>query len=256
MKSAKHHSSDDGRIFSEEVGLVGGPLVVLIHGSLDRSSGMLRLSRQLHDVARVLRYDRRGYAKSWPHPGPFAVANQVADLSDLLAGRSAVLIGHSYGGNVALAAAQALGHQIKGVTTYETPLSWFDWWPGTTAGAISVASHVDNAAEAFMVRLIGLERWNALPERTKMERRREGEALVGELSSLRESPPWEASQINTPLLCGYGTRGSAHHADGARWLTSNISNSSLVCVDGAGHNAHMTHSAEFARLLVRPHLDG
>lgn len=256
MKGAQHHSSDEAHIFSEEAGRNGPPLVVLIHGSLDRSSGMLRLSRQLHDVARVLRYDRRGYAKSWPHPGPFSVADQVQDLSKLLAGRDAILIGHSYGGNVALAAAQSLGKQIKGVTTYETPLSWFDWWPGTTAGAIGVASHVDVAAEAFMVRLIGQERWNALPERTKTERRREGQALVGELSSLRQSAPWEAALINTRVLCGYGNRGSAHHADGARWLSRNISNSSLVCIDGAGHNAHMTHSAEFARLLVTPHLDG
>lgn len=255
MQGAQHHSSDEGLIFSEEAGLVDGPLVVLIHGSLDRSAGMLRLSRQLHDVARVLRYDRRGYAKSWPHPGPFSVAHQVEDLCGLLAGRDAVLIGHSYGGNVALAAAQSLGQQITGVTTYETPLSWFDWWPGTTAGAIGVASDVDDAAEAFMVRLIGLERWNALPERTKTERRREGEALVGELSSLRQSAPWEASLISTRVLCGYGNRGSAHHADGARWLDSNLSDSSLVCIDGAGHNAHMTHSAEFSRLLVQPHLE-
>jgi pimeloyl-ACP methyl ester carboxylesterase len=255
MPGAQHHSPDGHLLFSEEAGLSVGPLVALIHGSLDRSAGMIRLSRQLHDVARVLRYDRRGYAKSWPHEGPFTVADQVEDLKHLLQGRSAVLVGHSYGGNVVLAAAQVLGDQITGVTTYETPLSWFDWWPGTTAGAIGVASHVDDAAEAFMIRLIGQERWNALPERTKNERRREGTALVGELAALRSLAPWEASSITTSVICGFGSKGSAHHADGARWLTDHISKASLKCIDGAGHNAYMTHSAEFARLLVQPHLE-
>ena len=69
-------------IWSEEVGPVDAPLVVLIHGSMDRSSGMLKLSRHLDARARVLRYDRRGYGRSAPHDGPFAIDEQVAIESD------------------------------------------------------------------------------------------------------------------------------------------------------------------------------
>ena len=60
---------------------------------------------------------------------------QVADLVDVLAGRPAVVFGHSYGGNVALAAADRHPDLVRAVGVYETPLSWLDWWPGTTAGS-------------------------------------------------------------------------------------------------------------------------
>jgi len=139
-----------------------------------------------------------------------------------------VLIGHSFGGNIALAASVRLHEQVVGVSTYETPLSWMDWWPGTTAGAMAVASSESDAAENFMVRLIGPKRWNELPERTRGERRREGAALIGELTSLRMKAPWSVEDISCPVLSGYGSNGSKHHAEGARWLANNIKNARLV----------------------------
>jgi 3-oxoadipate enol-lactonase len=51
-------------LWSEEVGDVGAPLVVLVHGSMDRSSSMRPTSEVLQDRFRVLRYDRRGYGRS------------------------------------------------------------------------------------------------------------------------------------------------------------------------------------------------
>ena len=156
-----------------------GPFVALVHGSMDRSSGMLKLSRQLDTRCRVLRYDRRGYGRSVPphhepHPGPFSMDEQVADLVKLLAGRPAVIVGHSYGGNVALATAMRHPDLVLAVSTYETPLSWEPWWPGTTAGSVATATAGDpaDAAERFMRRMIGDERWEGLPERTRATRRR------------------------------------------------------------------------------------
>ena len=43
--------------------------IVLVHGSLDRSAGMTKLSRRLEDGFRVARYDRRGYGRSMRTPG-------------------------------------------------------------------------------------------------------------------------------------------------------------------------------------------
>lgn len=232
-----------------------GRLIVLIHGSLDRSAGMIKMARHLQDFT-TLRYDRRGYGKSWRHQGPYAVSDHVEDLKGLLDGRTAVLFGHSYGGNIALAAAEHLGNQISGVSTYETPLSWMPWWPGTTAGAVGIAAGEEKAAENFMIRLIGQKRWDSLPERTKMERRREGSALVGELGSLRISSPWDTERVNCPVMCGYGSKGLEHHRQGARWLAENINQSQLVCIENAGHSAPMTHSNECVSQLLLPHFEG
>lgn len=215
---------------------------------------MARLARVLNPRCRVLRYDRRGYARSWPHPGPFGVPAQVEDLVGLLGDERVVLVGHSFGGNVAIATAMALPReQVVGVSVYETPLSWMPWWPRNTAGGRSVAAASEDAAEAFMRRLVGDRGWEALPERTREQRRREGQALQGELSWLREHEPWSVSGIDFPLLCGSGTRGSAHHTRGMSWLASE-SGGNHVVIDGAGHGAHNSHATEFVQALVEPHL--
>ena len=217
---------------------------------------MALLARHIQGSHRVLRYDRRGYGKSWPHPGPFTVEDQVDDLVSLIGDRRTVLVGHSFGGNIALAASVRLDNQVVGVSTYETPLSWMDWWPGTTAGAMAVASSESDAAENFMVRFIGSKRWNELPERTRGERRRDGAALIGELNALRIKAPWSVEDISCPVLCGYGSRGMKHHAEGAKWLAQNLTNGQLVELADAAHSAPMGHPLQFVTRLVKPHLEG
>lgn len=256
MSPEQHHRQDVSALFSVESGPETEVLVVLIHGSLDRSGGMALLARQIQTTHRVMRYDRRGYGRSWPHDGPFAVSHQVDDLVQLIGTRRVLLIGHSYGGNVALGAAARLGTQVVGVSTYETPLSWMSWWPGTTAGAMAVSSSPSEAAQNFMIRLVGEKRWNSLPERTRDERRREGPALLGELSALRVTPPWEVETIQCPVLCGFGSRGLTHHAEGAKWLATHLSFGQLVELEDAAHGAPMTHAVQFVSALVTPHFEG
>ena len=65
-------------IWAEEAGEPSHPLIVLVHGAMDRSAGMLRVSRRLDEQFRVLRYDRRGYGRSTPHAGPFGMTEQIA----------------------------------------------------------------------------------------------------------------------------------------------------------------------------------
>lgn len=266
MTSASTESRNTGLVWSDEAGPVDAPLVVLIHGSMDRSSGMLKLSRALDSEYRVVRYDRRGYGRSAslpinhtgehasPHPGPFGMDDQVADLESLLAGRSAVLVGHSYGGNVALATASRHPHLVRSVAIYETPLSWEPWWPGTTAGAAAVAAADDpaEAAERFMRRLIGDDRWEALPERTRSTRRREGRAMVGELGDLRRNQPWTADSIRVPVMVGYGTAGASHHQTGMRHLGGTIKGAVVVELPGCRHDAPLSHPVLFAKEMVLP----
>lgn len=255
MFAGNPHSKDGDFSFIEE-GLEDGALILLIHGSLDRASGMLRVSRQIQKGAHVIRYDRRGYSKNSGHHGPFDVAGNVDDVETILNGRAAIIIGHSFGGNIALAAAARLGSQVLAVSTYETPLSWFDWWPKSTAGAASLSVPPEEAAEAFMIRLIGQRRWGELPERTKEDRRREGPALTQELQSIRVASPWAVEEIRCPVLCGYGSKALEHHKKGALWLGENLPQGRTVMIDGAGHGAPTSHAEAFASLLILPHLDG
>ena len=243
-------------LWAEEAGDSEHPLVVVIHGSMDRSAGMLKLSRRLGGDFRVLRYDRRGYGRSYPHDGPFTMDAQVGDLVELLAGRRAVLIGHSYGGNVALGTADHHPELVAGVAVYETPLSWEPWWPGTTAGSIAVAESGKprEAAERFMRRILGDQRWEALPERSKDVRRSEGVAMVEELADLRRHQPWVPEHIVTPVITAFGGLGAPHHRDGMRHAAA-LLGCPVVELPDCRHDAPLSHPELFRALVVDPLLE-
>lgn len=243
-----------------ESGADAGPLVVLVHGTMDRAAGMLPLARRLDERVggrlRILRYDRRGYGRS-AHLAPFEMEHQVDDLVGLLAGRRAVVVGHSFGGNVALATATRHPELVAGVVVFETPLSWESWWPRRSTTAVVAASADDaaGAAEVFMRRLIGDRRWEELPERTRATRRAEGPAMVGELTDARERPPWRYVDVTMPLAVGCGSRGAEHHRDGMRRLAASVPGSSFAELEGVGHAAPTTDAAQFVDALVLPLLE-
>jgi pimeloyl-ACP methyl ester carboxylesterase len=243
--------------WSEEAGPPGAPLVVLVHGSMDRSAGLLRLSRRLDGELRVLRYDRRGYGRSRPHPGPFTMDDQVDDLVGLLAGRSAVVVGHSYGGDVALATAARHPGLVRSVVVYEPPLSWYEWWPGTTAGGTALATAGDpaDAAERFMRRLVGDERWERLPPSTRAARRAEGAAMVGELTDLRTRAPFDPAAVHVRVLALFGEHGAAHHRAACEHLAAVLPDARAAQIDGARHFGPNTH-ADAVAAAVREHTSG
>lgn len=236
-------------IWSATTGPAGAIHVVLIHGSLDRSAGMLKLSRRLDDSFRVTRFDRRGYGRSNPHPGPFAIDDHVHDLVSVIdSARGAgaepvVLVGHSYGGNVALALVDRHPGRVAAVVTYESPLSWEPWWPRDSAGGNAMAWSEDpeEAAERFMRRLIGDDRWERLPPATRRARRNEGVAMVGELADLRSHAPWRAERIDVPVLVMRGEHGQEHHRLGTDTLGRLLPDAEVHTVAGARHFGPNTH---------------
>jgi pimeloyl-ACP methyl ester carboxylesterase len=182
------------------------------------------------------------------------MADQVADLVGVINERPAVLVGHSYGGNVALATAERHPELVRAIAIYETPLSWMPWWPGNTAGgaAVAMAEAPEEAAERFMRRMIGDQRWEALPDRTRATRRREGTAMVEELTDLRDAAPWSADQVRVPVLAGLGSLGATHHQHGMRWIAEHVPTARLVELDGCRHDAPLSHPALFAAHMVDP----
>jgi pimeloyl-ACP methyl ester carboxylesterase len=232
-----------------------GPLVVLVHGSMDRSGSWVRVVRELRDH-HCVRYDRRGYGRS-RRLGGGTMVEHVADLFDVLAGRPSVVAGHSYGAAIALAAAERRPDLIRAVVSYEGPMSWRDWWPNGSAGGNAVdqvrsgAAPAD-AAEHFLRRMIGDERWFALPDRTREERRAEGEALLVELHAARfGDPPYDPARVLVPVISARGTKSDAHLRRGADVLATELPDVELAVVEGADHGAHQSHAAEIAALIRR-----
>jgi pimeloyl-ACP methyl ester carboxylesterase len=221
---------------------------------MDRSSSMVRLSRQLDEDHRVLRYDRRGYGRSKPHPGPFTIDGNVADLVALLAGRPAVLFGHSYGGNVALATAARHPGLVRAVAVHETPLPWLEWWPGVSRRAGTSTQPAEVAVERFMRRMVGDEAWERLPESVQEERRAEGVTFIGELTDLCTDPPWQPEGLRAtgvPIVAMYGEHTADHHRLGVEFVAEQVAAGVPVAIAEAGHNAPYSHPAPVAEVLRR-----
>lgn len=230
--------------------------VILVHGTLDRSAGLGRLARRLGDEFTVTRYDRRGYGKSVDAPGARTVAANVADLVEIIESESgsAVLFGHSFGGNVCLAAAQQVPDRVDAVFVYESPLSWRPGWESSRANPAEWDDDPAGAAEAFMRRLLGDRRWERLPAQTRADRRAEGATMIAELNDLASAAPWEPERLTVPVVPMFGETGAARHRRAMEWIAAHVATSaSAVQIDGANHFGPNTAASAVAE-QIRHHL--
>ncbi len=108
-----------GRVAYREDG-EGPDAVVLIHGSLVNADDMMiAFAGRFPRPVRVVAMDRPGHGDSDPHPSdqgsPWAQATAILDACRALGLRAPRLVGHSFGGAVALAAAMAEPDAVSGV---------------------------------------------------------------------------------------------------------------------------------------------
>ena len=109
----------DGRAFTyHDVGV--GPTVILAHGSGASRSEWAPVVAALRDRHRVLTPDLLGYGRSEPSPMQERF-HPWSDLGALIAlaersDASVHLVGHSYGGALALEAARTLGSRARSLT--------------------------------------------------------------------------------------------------------------------------------------------
>lgn len=221
---------------------------------MDRAAAFRKAARHLRDVDVVL-YDRRGYARSLAGGTSATIDALVADLVTVIDGRPAPVVGHSLGGLIALATAARHPDLVTSVGAFEAPMGWRSWWPASSAGGaardIAAVEGPDAAAERFMRRLVGDERWENLPVGTREQRRAEGPALLADLAAMRAGAPFEAEQVLVPAVVGHGTATTDRHRRAAVEMAGELPDAELRTIDGAGHNAHDTHAAEFADFVRR-----
>lgn len=224
------------------------PPVVFVHGSLDRSTSFMRTARRIGDLAIVL-YDRRGYSRSRAvRPIATDIETHVDDLFSVIAGREVVVVGHSLGGLVALAAAQRDPRLVRAVGAYEAPLPWYSWWPNRSRAFVS--EDPGDYAQGFFERIAGAGSWARLTEKGKLARRADGPALVAELAAIRAGRPLvDLELIRVPTFSGRGTKSVEHHRRAAGIVADTVPGAQLIEIEGAAHGAHLTHPDAFARMV-------
>jgi pimeloyl-ACP methyl ester carboxylesterase len=224
--------------------------VVLVHGAMDRNTSFAKVADLLAPHP-VVRYDRRGYGRSQP-AGTGDLATHVADLLAILDGRPAVVVGHSFGGLVALGAAASAPHLVPALGTYEAPVPWLEWWPRRDE---LLTMDPRGAAEQVMRSFIGDARWERVPARWKEARLAEGAAMAAEMAGLLPpDPTFEVSRLTMPVVVGCGSATGARAKRGTEELAALLPTAVHHVIARAMHEAPVTDPAgytEFVRATLR-----
>jgi pimeloyl-ACP methyl ester carboxylesterase len=235
-----------------------GPVVVLVHGSLDRGASFTRTIRRLSDLG-VVTYDRRGYQGSRTAPSSADHMGHVEDLLDVVGGLPrghgpVVAVGHSVGGNVVLGAALADPSRFAAVGAYEPPMPWLGFRrpPSQETDGRGGGGDEDDGdqVEWFTRRMMGDAAWDRLPEPLRAARRADGPALAEDLAALRGPAPFDVTQLAVPsVFARGGARSRPHHRQVVGWLAEHVPGAEMVEIEGAGHGAHLSHPDGFAELV-------
>lgn len=246
---------DTARINGAEIeyDIIGdGEAVLFCHGVLlgDSFRPMLDVPG-MADSHRCITWHRRGYAGSRPGPGADSVIEAAADARALLEHldvERAHVVGHSYGGCIALQLALDAPERVHTLALVEAALIvgpqervYRD------ALARSVAAYKPEGTEALVDEFIGA-RWpgyrpsldQALPGAFEQAVADAGAVFDGELPSLGR---WsfdetEARRITQPTLSVLGGDSDAlgrRFGDAHRWLLATLPNAEEIILPGMTH---------------------
>jgi pimeloyl-ACP methyl ester carboxylesterase len=235
---------------------LGAPVVVFVHGTLDRASSFNRIARRLPGL-NLVTYDRRGYQGSRSLGPAGGLDDHIADLRCIIEhvsqDRPVLLFGHSFGGDIAIATALQDRSAIDGIVVFEPPMPWLETTARPTA-PISLDAARGGEAEAFFRRVVSDEAWEKLPPREKADRRADSPAVASDFSIIRHTVPFTLDALaglSVPLSIGLGAATSMpHHATSATRVASAAPQCAVISVDGAGHGAHLSHPDGVAQMIA------
>lgn len=254
--------NDSLRISYHDLGPANGkaPPVLFLHSSA-ASHRQWRSFVEAESVRRrCLAPDLIGYGETADRQGRvFSMAQEmeVVDSLRALAGGPVHLVGHSYGGAVAAAYAQAHTDQVLSLTLIEPVLFHLlrhdgpsAQWDEITRLASSHIAHVeagrlDDAADAFMTYWLGARAWNAMPAALRAAVTATMPKVAQEWRQIWSGgqAPTNHPQTTMPALLIEGGMTTPAAKAVMRHLEGNLPHTARKRVEGAGHLAPITHAA-------------
>ena len=243
-----------------------GPAVLCLHCSASTSGQWRPLMEQLADRYHVIAPDLYGCGKSpaWRGERPLWIDDQIALLASAFerAGERFHLVGHSYGGAIALKAALRSTAKLKSLVLYE-PVLFSVLLSGAPQSAAAreivavrddvVSGDAKAAAERFIDYWMGRGTWAATPE---ARRGTLVDAVTAQKpewhSAFNEPTPLEAfAALDVPTLLMTGTASTAAARAVARLVGGVLPRVRVEAVEGLGHMAPVTHPAEINKRIER-----
>ena len=254
--------------FCREAG--AGTSVVCLHSGASTSGQWRALMDRLERRFRVIAVDLYGSGKTvaWPQDQPMHLDDEIALLRSVFqaAGDRFHLIGHSYGGAVALKAALTRQDRLISLVLYEPVLFsvLMADAPQSDAAREIVAVRDDTirlvdegnlnaSAERFVDYWTGDGAWAAISEPRRPAIAEAMRAVKLEWHALfHESTPLGAfAEIDVPTLFLTGTGSKASALAVARLLMKVLPRVRVQEIDGVGHMAPVTHPERINPLIER-----
>ncbi|GLY53523.1 alpha/beta hydrolase [Lentzea sp. NBRC 102530] len=218
---------------------------VILHGAQSTAADWAPVKALLEPAETPERRGRNGV----PLPAEYSLRTEVDDLHAVLdRHEDTTLIGHSYGGIIALLAAQERT-DLRALVLYEPAI-------GIDPAAVDAYEQAladgdrDLALEIMVVRIAG----EPVFRDTAPERWEDAKTMLD--TTLRELKAavayrYEPPKLDIPVTVIVGEH-TDHLFGPAAWDVVRDTGGTLVTIEGAGHVAHLTHPEEFAKIVQPP----
>lgn len=247
-----------------------GEPVVLVHGSFDDHHSWSGVTPQLATTHDVVAYDRRGHSSSTA-PRTQGTIDQDADdllaIIDSVIGGPAHLVGHAYGGSVAMVAAVRRREAVLSLAVHEPPLfGLLGRNPVARVLGTETSVWLEHAAELIrtgypaegariFAEKVGFGRgsWTGLFTR---EQRATMVANAHTWLDQYDDPARLAVDITTlawarfPVTLFVGAKTNELYKLIAEELADRLPFLRTVTIPGAGHAPNLTHAPAFAAALL------
>lgn len=253
--------------FLRETG--SGPSVVLLHSSASSSSQWRALMEAQADRFRLLAPDLQGCGKSapWHFERPLRLDDEVDRLAAVFeaAGPRFHLVGHSFGGAVALRAALRHADRLASLTLFEPVLfALLKTAAPASAGAAEIdaisakttalldAGELEAATESFIDYWMGAGHYASVPVAKRPALQAGMPAVKGHWQALFGEPTPLAAwgELPCPCLLMTGERSRASALGVAALLRGVLPRLQTAEIPGAGHMAPVTHAAEVNAVIA------
>lgn len=244
----------------------GARKVVALHCALGRAGGWKQVAGLLADEVKVSAPDWPGHGKSapWTQAGLMRhTARQI--VAELVAEGPVDLVGHSYGGSIALEFATRFPEKVRSLTLIEPiylAVAGVDNRPVLDQYLAQMQPHFDalaagrneEAAQIFIDVWGGDTRWDDLPPPAKSGLSQQIPVVdafkPGDETSAEDIETIALlSQLSMPLSIIYGAQTMPILKQVVEGLKVRLPRAEVVEVEGASHMVPLTHAAEVAKHL-------
>lgn len=258
MSEAKIVISADGtRVGYTDEG--SGMPIVIVHGGSSDVSHWERVARALSGTFRVIRIERRLYARNRQAKSPHTIQREVEDLAALFAriGEPVLLLGHSSGGVVALETALQCRSAVAGLMLYEPPVAVDRPLGGEGLVRAKQALARGNTSQALTIHLRDIVRFprilvllmRLLPVWKELCALTPAQIADTEAIEALGVGVQRYARLEMPTLLLGGTRSPAHLGERLEALARVIPHAQTVLLRGQGHLANLRAPEQVAQLV-------